>query len=178
MRGQVPISPSDLFALLDRHGIRYTTVEHAPVFTVEEAQALRGLMSGAHTKNLFLRDNKKAYFLVTVEEERPIDLKRLRSMVGAKGGLSFGSPEALFDCLGVRPGAVTPLAAANDEAGRVSVFLDAALLEAAVVNCHPLVNTQTTALAPRDLVTFLRAVGHEPTILSFTEGEDAQGSAP
>jgi Ala-tRNA(Pro) deacylase len=165
----VPISPSDLFALLDRQEIRHQTVDHAPVFTVEEAQALRGLLPGAHTKNLFLRDNKKTYFLVTVEEERPVDLKQLRTMIGAKGGLSFGSPEALFDCLGVRPGSVTPLAAVNDEGSRVKVFLDAALLDASVVNCHPLVNTQTTALAPADLLRFLRVVGHEPTVLSFPD---------
>ena len=31
--------------------------------------ALRGEIPGAHTKNLFLKDKKDNYFLLTVEEE-------------------------------------------------------------------------------------------------------------
>ena len=163
----MPLSPEDLFARLDALGIAHRTTDHAPVFTVEESRGLRGLIAGAHTKNLFLRDNKKIFFLVTLEEERAVDLKRLRGLIGAKGGLSFASPEALFEHLGIQPGSVSPFAAVNDEAGAVRVFLDKDLLAAETVNCHPLINTKTTSITPSDLVAFLKATGHEPGILDL-----------
>ena len=55
----------------------------------------------AHTKNLFLKDKKDNYFLVTVEEEAEVDLKRIHQMIGAAGRVSFGKPEALMELLGV-----------------------------------------------------------------------------
>ncbi len=163
----MPLSPENLLARLDALGIASRTTDHAPVFTVEESRGLRGLIAGAHTKNLFLRDNKKMFFLVTVDEERAVDLKRLRGLIGAKGGLSFGSPEALYEHLGVRPGSVSLFAAVNDTAGAVRVFLDKSLLAAETVNCHPLINTKTTSVAPADLVAFLKATGHDPVVLDL-----------
>jgi Ala-tRNA(Pro) deacylase len=42
--------------------------------------------------------------------------------------------------------------------------LDTALMEHAVINAHPLVNTMTTSLRREDLVKFLEATGHPPRI--------------
>lgn len=160
-------TPDDLFAMLSGLGLPTTTTDHAPVFTVEESQGLRGQIAGAHTKNLFLRDNKRRFFLVCLEESAVVDLKRLRPLIDARGGLSFGSPDALFDHLGVRPGSVSLFALMNDTSGVVTAVVDAALLGAAIVNAHPLTNTRTTSIAPNDLVTFLRATGHEPLVLAL-----------
>jgi Ala-tRNA(Pro) deacylase len=167
----LPHTPNELLAYLSELRIETETTEHAPVFTVEESQSLRGLIPGAHTKNLFLRDNKKTYFLVTLEEDRTVDLKALRHVIGAKGGLSFGSPEALYEHLGIRPGSVSPFAAWNDKGRAVKVILDQSLMQAPVINCHPLSNDKTTSIAPNDLLTFLRATGHEPMLLAFEAGE-------
>lgn len=161
-----PATPEDLFARLDALGIRTRTVEHPPVFTVEEAKALRGTLPGGHIKNLFLRNKKGAMWLVVAEEDRPIDLKVLGERLGA-GRLSFGSPERLMTHLGVVPGAVTPFAVINDREGLVQVVLDKALLSHDPLNCHPLTNDKTTAIAPGDLLTFLRSCGHEPQIFDF-----------
>lgn len=35
------------------------------------------------------------------------------------------------------------------------------------LNYYPLKNGQTTAIAPDDLLRFIRSCGHEPQILSF-----------
>lgn len=160
-------TPDDLFAKLASLGLHTTTSDHAPVFTVEESQGLRGQIAGAHTKNLFLRDNKRRFFLVCLEESAIVDLKRLRPLIDAKGGLSFASPEALLDHLGVWPGSVSLFAVINDTAGAVTVVIDAALLDAEIVNAHPLTNARTTSIAPRDLMSFLRATGHEPVVLAL-----------
>ncbi|WP_421995230.1 prolyl-tRNA synthetase associated domain-containing protein [Reyranella sp.] len=160
------LDPQQLFARLDSLGIAHRTVEHAPVFTVEEAKALRGDLPGHHIKNLFLRNKKEEMWLVVALEDRTVDLKRLGEVLGA-GRLSFGSPERLQRHLGVAPGSVTPLALANDLAGTVRVALDRGLLEGGPVNAHPLVNSMTTALSGADLLRFLAATGHEPRWLEF-----------
>lgn len=164
----MPKTPDDLLAYLSENGIAAKTYTHPPLHTVAESKALRGDIPGAHTKNLFLRDAKKTYFLVTLGEETPVDLKALRGLIGARGGLSFASAEALFEKLGVLPGAVTLLAAANDPNHAVNVVIEAALLDAPVVNCHPLTNERTTSLTPEALLAFLRLTGHEPLRIDLT----------
>jgi Ala-tRNA(Pro) deacylase len=166
-----PFDDTALFARLDALGIRHQTVDHPPLYTVEQSRALRGDLPGAHIKNLFLRDKKRRMWLVTVLESRDMDLKALRPRIGAQGNLSFGNPDLLMAHLGVIPGAVTPFAVINDRAGDVSMVLDKALLTGGVVNAHPLRNDRTTAIGPDDLMKFLDAEGHAPLILDFDEEE-------
>src|SRR5262245_43294687 len=97
----------ELFAFLASLGIAVTTVEHPPLFTVEESKALRGTLPGGHTKNLFLKDRKGGLFLVVADEDARIDLKRIHEVIGAAGKVSFGSAELLSEVFGVLPGAVT-----------------------------------------------------------------------
>jgi Ala-tRNA(Pro) deacylase len=165
----MPATPDDLFAYLDRLGIAHKTVTHAPVFTVEEAQTLRGQVAGAHTKNLFLKDKKDALFLVVALEEAAIELKSLHRRLGASGRFSFGSAELLRATLGVEPGSVTPFAALNDTDARVRVVLDAAMMGHDLLNYHPLRNTMTTSIARDDLVRFLTATGHPPRIVAVAD---------
>jgi Ala-tRNA(Pro) deacylase len=160
----MPASPTDLFAALDRLGIPYSTVNHPPLFTVEQSQGLRGTIPGAHTKNLFLKDKKGALYLVTALEDAAIELKSLHRVLGATGRFSFGSAELMRETLGVEPGSVTPFGAINDTGGRVTVVLDQALMTHDTINAHPLVNTMTTSIGRDDLVKFLASTGHPPRI--------------
>jgi Ala-tRNA(Pro) deacylase len=160
----MPKTPDQLFVALDALGIKHATVSHPPLFTVEQSRALRGQIPGGHTKNLFLRDKKYELYLVVAEEDAAIELKGLHRLLAAGGRFSFGSADLLREVMGVEPGAVTPLGAINDADGRVTVVLDAALMEHATINCHPLVNTMTTSLSRDDLLKFLRSTGHEPRI--------------
>src|SRR6476469_5747418 len=161
----MPAPPDELFAALDRLGIAHPTVSHPPLFTVEQSQGLRGTIAGGHTKNLFLKDKKGALFLVTALEDAAIELKSLHRRLGAQGRFSFGSSDLMLETLGVAPGAVTPFGAINDRAARVTVVLDATLMEHAIVNAHPLVNTMTTSIACEDLVKFLESTSHPPRIV-------------
>lgn len=164
----MPATPAELFAFLDRLGIAHTTVDHPPLFTVEESRALRGKIPGGHTKNLFLKGKTGDLFLVVALEDARIDLKRLHHRMET-GRFSFGSADLLRETLGVEPGAVTPFAAINDTGGTVSVVLDAAMMRHETLNYHPLVNTRTTAIGRDDLVRFLEATGHTPRILAVSE---------
>jgi Ala-tRNA(Pro) deacylase len=162
----LPTSPEALLAYLRDLGIETRTVSHPPVFTVEQAKALRGELPGHHIKNLFLRNKKGAMWLVVCLEDRQIDLKALGAALDA-GRFSFGSAERLMTHLGVEPGSVTPFAVINDTGGQVSVVLDAAILTPGPVNCHPLVNHMTTAIAAADLARFLESTGHAPHLLDM-----------
>jgi Ala-tRNA(Pro) deacylase len=166
-------TPDELFGFLDKLGIAYRTVEHAPLFTVEQSQSLRGKIPGAHTKNLFLKDKKGALFLVSALEDAAIELKSLHRALGAGGRFSFGSAELMREALGIEPGAVTPLAALNDRDQRVTVVLDAELMRHEVINCHPLVNTMTISMSASDLLGFLEATGHEPRIEAVAQHAQA-----
>jgi Ala-tRNA(Pro) deacylase len=161
-----PATPEALFARLESLGIPARTVSHPPVFTVEEAKALRGQLPGGHVKNLFLRNKKGEMWLVVAEEDRKLDLKALAERLGA-GRVSFGSAERLMQYLGVIPGAVTPFGLVNDRKAEVRVVIDKALLAHDPINVHPLVNDKTTAIAPGDLLKFLESCGHRPQILDL-----------
>jgi len=165
---ELPTSPGALLRRLEELGIQSKSVMHPAVFTVEEAKALRGPLSGAHIKNLFLRNKKGAMWLITCLEDRAIDLKALGKALEA-GRFSFGSAERLMTYLGVKPGAVTPFAVINDTGGAVRMVLDKGILGNDPVNAHPLVNDMTTSLESADLIRFLEAEGHPPLILDMDE---------
>ncbi len=160
-----------LFEHLDALGIVYSTKNHPAVFTVTESQSLRDEIPGGHTKNLFLKDKKDNFFLVTVEEDAQVDLKSIHTIIGARGRVSFGKPDRLMAYLGVVPGSVTAFGAINDTDGRVKVVLDAALMKHDIINAHPLRNDATTSIRRDDLLRFLESTGHEPLIVTVSTKE-------
>jgi Ala-tRNA(Pro) deacylase len=153
--------------VLDNLGLKVTVHHHEPVFTVDEARSLRGEIPGGHSKNLFLKDRKNNIFLVSAIEDTTIDLKSIHHQIGAKGRVSFGSPELLDKILGVQPGAVSPLGLVNDTDRQCTAVLDKAFFDHAQMNFHPLDNSMTVSIAPGDLLQFLKHTGHEPVILDF-----------
>ena len=171
----VPMDRDSILALLAAMDIETDTVDHAAVFTVAESAALRGEIQGAHTKNLFVRDKKGRFFLLTAREDAEIDLKGLHRLLGGQGRVSFGKADALMAHLGVEPGSVSALCIANDREGAVTFALDAGLMEADTICCHPLTNTATTRIARDDLVSFARAMGHEPLIVDLAAEDEARG---
>ena len=170
----MPKSRAELIAFLGGLGILTRTVEHPPLFTVEESRRLRGRIEGGHTKNLFLKDKKDQVFLVVAEEDAPLDMKSLHKRIDS-GRLSFGRPELLAELLGVAPGSVTPFGVVNDRDGRVTVILDRDLLRHERLNFHPLDNSATTTIGRDDLLAFLRATGHEPRIVDVSSSAAEAG---
>ncbi|WP_020590372.1 prolyl-tRNA synthetase associated domain-containing protein [Kiloniella laminariae] len=161
-----PLTPPQLLQKLQDLGIQTETKTHAPVFTVEESKALRGDLPGAHTKNLFLRNKKGQMWLLVCLEDRKIDIKTLGTALGA-GKLSFGSSDRLMEFLGVEPGSVSAFAAVNDRNIAVKVILDKQMMQQSPINCHPLINSMTTALSPENLVLFLESIDHSPELLDM-----------
>ena len=160
-----PTSPDELLVILDQLDIAHTTIKHPPMFTVAESKKLRITPTrGSYTKNLFLRNKKGSMWLITCSEDRRLDLPSLADRLQA-GRLSFGSADRLMKYLGVTPGAVSPLALINDSIESVSFVIEEELLREPMIHLHPLINTQTTRIATRDLLRFVRHTGHPPLCL-------------
>ncbi len=166
-----PARREDLFAFFDAHGLSHQTVDHPPVFTVAESDAIKTGLPGGHTKNLFLKDKKGALLLISAEHATEVALKTIHRRLGC-GRLSFGRAELLEAALGVTPGSVTAFALINDPGRRVRFILDDALMAHATVNFHPLSNDATTAMPREDFLAFLRALGREPEIMDLTGDGD------
>lgn len=158
---------SHLFGRLEALGISTTTIPYPAHRTVEEGKALRGAMAGQFTKNLLLKDKKGTMFMVVADEDRAIDLKRLHLHVGAQGRLGFAAAEQMREILNVEPGALTPFSLLRDTGGMVKPVIDASLMQAEQLNFHPLVNTESTGIAPEALLVFMRACDHSPLIVDF-----------
>lgn len=156
-----------LLLWMAENSVEQTTHDHAAVFRVEEGLELKVGMPGAHTKNLFLKDKKQRLWLISAAQDTVIDLKRVRTALGATGNLSFGNEGLMFETLGVRPGSVTALGLINDVDRRVTFVLDRRLHEAAIVNFHPLTNTATTALEQGAFQRFLALLEREPVVADF-----------
>ncbi|MEM9277515.1 MAG: YbaK/EbsC family protein [Pseudomonadota bacterium] len=172
----MPASPQELFELLDDLGIETRTYEHEAVFTVEESSKIKQDIPGGHTKNLFLKDKKGNFFLIVAEGTAQIKLNSVHGLIGAKGRVSFGNPDALMELLGVKPGSVNAFAPMNDHNNRVKVIIDEPLLRYDQINCHPLTNEMTTTISKHDLMKFLGHVNHTPEIIavSLKEVENEQ----
>ncbi|HVZ08517.1 prolyl-tRNA synthetase associated domain-containing protein [Rhodopila sp.] len=164
----MPATPDDLFALLDQLHIEHSTVEHPPIFTVEEGRDWHDRIPGLHCKNLFIKDRKGGLWLVVMPGENRADLGRLEKALGAPR-FSFARSALLQEVLGLTPGSVTPFGLLNDTKRRVTVVLDHDMLDSEWVNFHPLHNEASTTLRSADLVRFVTALGYQPVIVRMSD---------
>ncbi len=161
-------TPEKLLEALNDLGLKASTLNHEAVFRVGEGDDIKAALEGAHTKNLFLKDDKGQLWLISAEQSTQIPLKTLPKVIDS-GRLSFGSEERLYNALGVRPGSVTALGLINDPEHKVRFIIDKALADAEIVNFHPLTNTATTSLSQADFRAFVSSLGRELVIVDFSE---------
>ena len=164
----MPASREMLLQRLLSLGLSTTTHDHLPVFTVDEAKKIHDGIAGGHCKNLFCKDEKAMLWLIVALEDAVINLKTAPGKIGSRR-LSFGKPDLLMEILGVEPGSVTPFGLINDEAVRVNVILDEAMMGCEVLNFHPLRNDATTSIKSSDLVRFIASCGHAPRIVAVSD---------
>ncbi len=158
-----------LLRRLDELGVGYRRFDHPAVFTCEEAE--RAIPEGhdaAHTKNLFLRDQKgRRHWLLVTSCAKQVDLRALAATIGSDK-LGLGSPERLARYLGLTPGSVTVFGLVNDTGRSVVLLVDRDVWESAAWRCHPLVNTATLVVSRAGIDAFLAATGHRPEIVTVT----------
>ena len=154
------------YQYLNDRGIRYEITEHPAVFNMAEVAELTLPYPEVNAKNLFVRDKKKRFYMLTVRGNVRADLKAFRKMLGVTG-LSFASVEELDSILKLYPGAVTPLGLLNDEENLVTLYIDESFMSG-LIGLHPNDNTATIWMQAADLVKLLREDGH--TVHPITMG--------
>ncbi len=163
----MPSEEARVYEALGELGIEWIRHEHAPVFTVEEAEKHWTEVEGAHCKNLFLRNKKgDRHYLVVIESSKQADLRKLNALLH-EDRLSFGSPERLKKFLGLEPGSVSPFGLINDADRQVVVVIDQDLRSAKTVNFHPNVNTATVGISFADFEKFLARRGNRVLYFPF-----------
>ena len=95
-----------LEVLLREAGAEFRVLEHAPVFTSEEAARVRGTTPEAGAKTLVVRAEGRYAHLV-LPGNRRVDNARLRAVLGTRK-LRFATAEELEMLTGCAPGAVPP----------------------------------------------------------------------
>eukprot|EP00457_Paulinella_chromatophora_P002353 gb/GEZN01002357.1/.p1 GENE.gb/GEZN01002357.1/~~gb/GEZN01002357.1/.p1 ORF type:complete len:710 (+),score=122.93 gb/GEZN01002357.1/:159-2288(+) len=138
---------------------------HVAVNDMEGLKKVVAELPGIPCKNLFLKDKKKAFWLVVAKHDTQVNLKLLQSQ-GAPGCRL--DDKNLSSILGVEAGAVTPIAICNDTKHQVTVVLDKALdHDATLLLVHPLTNTATIGITADALKKYITAKGNKLVILDF-----------
>jgi Ala-tRNA(Pro) deacylase len=154
--------------MLKNEQIEFSMTEHEPLFTVQDSKLLRGRIEGGHSKNLFLKDQKDNFFLVTFIEDITADLKKLPEALNSKR-LSFAKTEYLKSLMGIEPGSVSPFGLINDTQKEINFYFDEDFLKFEIANFHPLVNTATVSISPKKLISFIEKYHKTVNMIDMSE---------
>ncbi len=163
------LSVNDFINILKLKNYEFELHNHIPIFTVEDSRKIRGTNKGSHSKNLFLKNKKNNFFLVSCEENEEINLKELSKALKL-GNVSFAKEEYLLRYLGIKPGSVSPFALLNDKNNMVSFFLEKKLHDSDYINFHPLLNNSTITMKTNEFIKFMIENKKKIHIFSSIEG--------
>lgn len=156
----------NLKLFLQKNNISYIEHFHAPVFTVEESKKQKIRMPTVfHTKNLFLKDESKNFYLVCMNAYKRLDFKALKEDLNAKKKLSFGTAEQLKHHMDLSPGSVSIFGMIH--AKNVKLIIDEELWRAKKVGFHPNLNTSTLEVTHENLEKFINSLKTKIRILKL-----------
>ena len=87
-------------------GVPFTVQRHEPVFTSEQAAAVRGTSLASGAKALVVKAGEK-FVLIVLPADRKLDSKKARESFGVKA-LRFASKEEVEQLTGLQPGSIPP----------------------------------------------------------------------
>lgn len=91
---------------LRQAGITFQVMNHAPVFTSEQAAAVRGTALGSGAKALVVKAGD-TFRLLVIPADRKLDSKKAKLALGVKD-LRFASREEVENLTGLQPGSIPP----------------------------------------------------------------------
>jgi Ala-tRNA(Pro) deacylase len=91
---------------LQQAGIVFTVLQHAPVFTSEEAAAVRGTSLASGAKALVVKAGE-SFVLLVLPADRKLDSRKARAGLGVKA-LRFATREEVEQLTGLQPGSIPP----------------------------------------------------------------------
>lgn len=161
------MTENDLKARLAELDIAFTRFEHEAAFTLHDCEHIGEEIGAKHCKNLFLTNRQQTvFYLLMLEPDKQFRTADVSKQLGVSR-LSFAPPELLNEKLGLKPGAVSPLALIHGEARPIRVLMDGDLLKHELLCFHPLVNTLSYAMRTEDMLKFVRAMGNSVTFVEI-----------
>lgn len=166
-------SEGAVYHFLKGLSIPFLRIDHAPVHTMEDCQAIDAALGGEICKNLFLCNQQKTrFYLLMIQADKSFKTKDISRQLGISR-LSFGTPEHMQRLLHVSPGAVSPMGLLFDSAKDVRLLMDSDLQREESLGCHPCVNTASIRMAMADFLNlYLPATGHAPTFVTIPQNID------
>ena len=158
------------YDLLDRLGVAYERVDHAPAMTMEVCQEIDQTLQAVICKNLFLCNRQKtAFYLLMMPGHKNLRTKELSAQIPTSR-LSFASGEDMAKYLNVLPGSATVMGLMNDTENHVQLLVDEEIFKDEYVGCHPCVNTSSLKIRTEDVFgKFLDAVHHDYITVTLSD---------
>ena len=136
------------YDLLDRLGVEYDRVDHAPAMTMEDCKEVDEIL-------------ETAFCLLMIPDTKVFHTKDLSAQIGS-ARLSFAKPEYMEKFLDITPGSVSVLGLMNDTEHQVKLLIDEEVLDSEYFGCHPCINTSSLRMRTVDLIEkVLPAMEHD-----------------
>ncbi len=142
---------------LQRESIPYSVLRHEPVYTSEQAAAIRGVSLASGAKALVIKSGDR-FVLAVVPADRKLDSRKARGALGAKG-LRFASREEVQAITGLQPGALPPFGSLF----ALPTYCDPALADNSMINFNAGDHSVSVQMSYAD---YLRA--EQPVLASLT----------
>jgi len=144
--------------LLERNGIPYEVLEHAPVYTSEEAAKVRNVELRTGVKALVLKTEEGKFVMGLIAADRKIDLKKLAKIAGTKK-LQLTSPQEVLKITGCEVGSVHPFGNLHG----LPTYMDSSILKNDMVNFNAGLHTVSIQMKAKDLIKAIR-----PSVRDFS----------
>lgn len=148
-----------IILLLDAHGVVYRVMDHAPVYTSEEAARVRGTRLDQGAKAMIMKADGRHILLVLASHLR-VDTRRFKASYKVKD-LRLISPEEVESLVGLKVGSVPPF---GNVMG-LPTYVDRSLLQNETIAFNAGLHTRSVVMPCKDYITL--AV---PEIGDFSSG--------
>ena len=161
------------YDLLDRLGVEYDRVDHAPAMTMEDCKEVDEILESMVCKNLFLCNRQEtAFYLLMIPDTKVFHTKDLSAQIHSSR-LSFAKETYMEELLDITPGSVSVLGLMNDREHRVRLLVDRDVLEGDYIGCHPCINTSSLRIRQKDMwEKIVPALEHEPVFVTLEEPQE------
>src|SRR5437870_8153888 len=97
---------------LKQHAVPFTVLRHEPVFTSEQAAAVRGTSLASGAKALVVKADDR-FVLLVLPADRKLDSRKARTALGVKA-LRFANRDEVEQLTGLQPGSIPPFGSLFD----------------------------------------------------------------
>lgn len=142
--------------LLQQAGVAFTVLRHEPVFTSEQAAAVRGTSLSSGAKALIIKAD--AFVMFVLPADRKLDNRKARAALGTRA-LRFATREEVQELTGLQPGSIPPFGSLFG----LTTYCDPALAENAAINFNAGDHAISVQMAYVDYVRV-----EKPSLISIT----------